>query len=124
MITNRNDLLKCNDSKIVVEVVAPGTFPDGDGAPLLLKANTVDASQEKHVPVIESIPEGMLVKIGSTPHPMLDAHFIEFVEVIDGSDVYRHYFKPGDAPETVFKLEYRPGMIVREYCNIHGLWQK
>lgn len=124
MMTNRNDLLKCNDSKIVVEVVAPGSFPDGDGAPVLLKANTVDASQEKHVPVIEEVPEGMLVKIGSMPHPMVDVHYIEFVEVIDGNKLYRHYFKPGDAPEALFNLKYNDQMIVREYCNIHGLWQK
>ena len=99
-------------------------FPDGDGAPVLLKANTVDAAQEKHVPVIEIVPEGMLVKIGSVPHPMIDAHFIEFVEVIDGKNLYRHYFNPGDKPEVIFELKYHDGMTVREYCNIHGLWQK
>ena len=36
--------------------------------------------------------------------------------------VYRKYLKPGDAPEAVFPVKYRSGLILREYCNLHGLW--
>ena len=43
-------------------------------------------------------------------------------EVVDGDMVYRKYLKPGEAPETVFPVKYRSGLILREYCNLHGLW--
>ena len=39
--------------------------------------NTVDAAQEKHVPVIEVKENLVTVKVGSVTHPMLDEHYIE-----------------------------------------------
>ena len=27
-----------------------------------------------------------------------------------------------DAPEAIFPVKYRSGLILREYCNLHGLW--
>jgi superoxide reductase len=40
------------------------------GEPMrLLAENTVEASREKHVPVIEITAEGYRVKIGAIPHP-------------------------------------------------------
>ena len=44
----------------------------------LLTPNTVDAAQEKHVPVIEINGETVTVKVGSVEHPSLDA--LEFKE--------------------------------------------
>jgi len=102
-----------------------------DGAPDLiccgktmakLTANTVDASKEKHVPVVERSGNQVTVKVGSVAHPMLPEHFILFVEVVAGDKVYRHDFKKGDAiAEAVFTIE-GPITSVREFCNQHGLW--
>ena len=94
----------------------------GEGTAELLTANTTDASQEKHVPVIEAKGGQVTVKIGSAPHPMVEAHYIQWIEVVDGDMVCRKYLKPGDAPEAVFPFKYRSGLILREYCNLHGLW--
>ena len=33
------------------------------------------------------------------------------------------YFQPGDAPEFEFKCAYEAGIVVKAYCNKHGLWQ-
>lgn len=41
------------------------------GQPMqLLEANTTDAAQEKHVPVIERVDGGYRVTVGSVEHPM------------------------------------------------------
>lgn len=83
--------------------------------------NGVDASNEKHVPVVETGKDGVVVKVGSVPHPMEPDHYIEWVELISGSTLHVVGLKPGDAPEVSI-----PGsstdVKVRAYCNQHGLW--
>ncbi|HBE02193.1 MAG: desulfoferrodoxin [Spirochaetes bacterium GWF1_41_5] len=88
-----------------------------------LKANTVDASKEKHVPVIERNGSKVTVKIGSAAHPMQPEHYILFIEVLAGDKVYRHDLKTGDtAAQAVFCIEEK-NLTVRAYCNLHGLWE-
>ena len=84
--------------------------------------NTVDASQEKHVPVVEKIEGGFKVKVGSIPHPMEEKHYIEWIEVIADGKTYRQFLKPGDVPEAVFMID-ASAIIAREYCNLHGVWK-
>ena len=96
------------------------------GQPMtLLKENSTDAAQEKHVPVMERTEGGTLVKIGSMPHPMTEEHHIEWIQLItdDGVHSPRHYLKAGDSPETTFKLKNEK-VMARAYCNLHGLWKK
>jgi superoxide reductase len=88
----------------------------------LLQENTVDASKEKHVPVIERVPGGVKVKVGSVPHPMEAAHLIGWIEVIADGKAYRQFLQPGQAPEAVFPVT-EENIVVREYCNLHGLWK-
>jgi len=82
---------------------------------------TVDASLEKHVPVIEKTDDGILVKVGSVPHPMEESHYIEWIEIIDGEKVYVEYLKPWMKPEVFFPIKYHEWLIAREYCNLHWL---
>ncbi len=89
----------------------------------LQKENTVDASREKHVPVLEGSGIDIKVKVGTTPHPMEKDHYIEWIEVINKEYVNRKYLKPGDKPEAEFYVYKQPGLILREYCNLHGLWK-
>ena len=88
----------------------------------LLNENSTDAAQEKHVPVIEKIAGGVKVTVGSIPHPMLDEHYIEWIEIIADGKTYRQYLNPGEAPEAVFYVE-ADNITAREYCNLHGLWR-
>ena len=83
--------------------------------------NTVDASTEKHIPVVEKSGDGIIVKVGSVPHPMEDAHFIEWIEVISGPSIYVKGLKPGEKPEASFPVLSKD-VKVRAYCNLHGLW--
>jgi superoxide reductase len=88
----------------------------------LLVENTVDAVQEKHVPVVEKVSGGVKVKVGSVSHPMEDKHYIEWIEAIAGGKAYRQFLNPGDAPEATFKID-AADVTAREFCNLHGLWK-
>jgi superoxide reductase len=123
-MTNKLEVYKCEICGNIVEMLHEGA---GEliccGQPMkLMEANTVDASKEKHVPVIEKTPDGFKVKIGSTPHPMEQKHYIEWIELLVGDIAYRRFLKPGDAPEAVFCVKAAK-VTAREYCNIHGLWK-
>lgn len=118
------ELYKCAVCGNIVEV-----FQAGPGAlvccnqPMALQAeNTVDASLEKHVPVIEKNGNSITVKVGSIPHPMEDAHYIQWIELIADNKIYRQELKPGQAPEAVFPIT-AANITVREYCNLHGQWK-
>jgi len=107
---------------IVVLIHAGGGELVCCGAPMKLMAeNTVDASKEKHVPVIEKIDGGYKVKVGSVAHPMEEKHYIEWIELMADGMVMTKILKPGDAPEAVF-ITGAKSVGVREYCNLHGLW--
>lgn len=86
-----------------------------------LVANTVEASKEKHIPVVE-IKEGIVtVKIGSVPHPMEEAHHIDFVYLETKNGGQRKCLK--SEPETEFALINDEAIAVYAYCNLHGLWK-
>ena len=123
-MTARDQVYRCEKCGNIVEVLNAG---DGTlvccGADMtLLVENTVDASKEKHVPVIEKTADGIKVKVGSIPHPMEDKHFIMWIELLVDGKVYRQFLKPGNAPEAVFNVKGEK-FTAREYCNLHGLWK-
>lgn len=123
-MTQQNQVYKCNVCGNIVEILHPGV---GQlvccGQPMqLLVANTVDAAQEKHVPVIEKTERGVKVKVGSVPHPMEEKHYIEWIEIIADGQVYKKFLKPGDKPEAEFCVQAEK-IQAREHCNLHGLWQ-
>ena len=87
-----------------------------------LVANTVDAAQEKHVPVITINEDKVIVKVGSVEHPSFDAHYIEFIVLVTEGGFQMKWLKPGMKPEAVFKITDKP-VAAFEYCNLHGLWK-
>ncbi|MCX6688708.1 MAG: desulfoferrodoxin [Methanoregula sp.] len=92
------------------------------GQPMVLQPEkTADAGKEKHAPVVEKTAQGIIVKIGSIPHPMEEKHYIEWVEVRTGEHIYIRGFKPGEKPESEFPVT-DTNVKVRIYCNVHGLW--
>ena len=123
-MTERLQVYKCDICGNIVEVMhtGGGELVCCGQAMTLVKENTVDASKEKHVPVVERTADGFKVKVGSVAHPMEDKHWIEWVEVIADGKVYRQYLKPGQAPEAVFCVK-ADTVTAREYCNLHGLWK-
>lgn len=106
-----------------MEVLHEGMVMQCCGQPMtLLKENTTDGAREKHVPVVEPVEGGYRVVVGSTEHPMLAEHFIEWIELVTDSHVYRKELRPGEKPEAVFLTEAKQ-VFARAYCNLHGLWR-
>jgi superoxide reductase len=123
-MTELNQVYKCAVCGNVVEVVhASGGTLVCCGQPMVLqKENTVDASKEKHVPVIARTAGGFKVTIGAIPHPMEEKHYIEMIEVIADGKTYRKLLKPGDKPEAEFCIPAET-ISARKYCTLHGLWK-
>ena len=88
----------------------------------VLKPNTTDAAQEKHVPVVEKKDGELHVQVGSVEHPMLENHYIQFIALETKDGVKVKYLKPGEKPVAVFSDCGEP-VAVYEYCNLHGLWK-
>jgi len=122
-MANRLEVYKCDICGNIVEVThgGPGALVCCGEDMKLMTENTVDAAVEKHVPVIEVGNGTITVKIGSVPHPMEAAHYIEWIELLADDKVYRQYLKPGDAPQATFNLTAAK-VTAREYCNLHGHW--
>jgi superoxide reductase len=88
-----------------------------------MEAQSAEMATEKHVQVIEKIEGGYRVTVGSTLHPMIDKHYIEWIELISGDGIYRQYLEPGGDPVAEFGTGDLGQVSAREYCNIHGLWK-
>lgn len=120
----RNDIYRCPICGNIVEVLNAGGGPlVCCGKPMeLLVENTVDAAKEKHVPVIEKIDGGYRVSVGSVEHPMLENHYIQWIELITKDGTLRHFLNPGEKPVAEFFTKSE-ALGAREYCNLHGLWK-
>ena len=87
-----------------------------------LVPNTVEASGEKHLPVV-SVEDGVVnVNVGAVNHPMAEEHFIEWVYVETENGGMRKNLKPGQEPNVTFALGDDKAVAVYAYCNLHGLW--
>jgi len=118
-MTNQKEIYKCSICGNIVEVVHTG---GGElvccGQPMEKQIEKeTDEGKEKHVPVIERTEKGIIVKVGAVPHPMEDAHHIEWIE----ANNCRVFLKAGDNPSAEFNITGE--VLVRIYCNIHGLWK-
>jgi superoxide reductase len=118
-MTRLRQVWKCELCGNVVEVLHEGvdSLVCCEKA-MVLKVDKIEEEgmTEKHVPVIE----GNVVKVGSVAHPMVDGHYIEWVEGVgkDG-EVMRKFFEVGDEARVEFCFDV---VSARAYCNLHGLW--
>jgi superoxide reductase len=118
------EVYKCNLCGNIVEVLTGGA-----GAlvccgqdMVLMEENTVDAAQEKHVPVPTRVNGGWEVAVGSVAHPMEEKHWIEWIELNANGTSYREFLDPGQEPKAYFPVDASE-VDVRAYCNLHGLWK-
>lgn len=119
------EIYKCEVCGNIVEMTHGG---EGQlvccGQPMQrMEEQTAEMATEKHVPVIERIDGGYRVTVGSTLHPMIDKHYIEWIELISGDSIHRQYLKPGMDPVAEFITGDLGDVWAREYCNIHHLWK-
>ncbi len=102
--------------------IVAGLFVSESEEMLELKANVTDGAIEKHVPFISFDESKLIVDVGSIEHPMMDAHFIQFIALQSERGLEIVTLKPNEKPHAEFeKAEHG---VVYEYCNLHGLWKK
>jgi superoxide reductase len=76
------------------------------------------------VPVIAVDGTTVTVTVGAVEHPMLDAHYIEWILLETKEGRQRKTLKPGEKPVAVFSLTAGDEVVAAyEYCNLHGLWK-
>lgn len=116
---------KCDHCKNVTTVLSGTNKPTICCGEMMheLVAQTADAAGEKHVPVItRSENNELVVTVGSTEHPMLENHYIQFIVLETETGFRVEYLEPGQKPTAKF-YEDEKVIAVYEYCNIHGLWK-
>lgn len=117
---------KCKECNNVVAVLKEGScIPTCCGQEMQeMKANTVDAAKEKHVPIVEVNGLVATVTCGSVLHPMEENHYIEFMVLTTTEGVKIDYLKPGMEPVCYFSMgEGETVISAYAYCNLHGLWK-
>lgn len=97
------------------------------------------AMEKKHLPVILEAPDAVekgqpfkvRVKVGGidgVEHPNLQGHWINWIELYAGEiPIAKTVFAPvfSDGYEVAFTLTLEDSALikVREYCNLHGVWE-
>lgn len=127
-MTEKLELYRCNICGNLVEVIIPGVGElvcCGEPMQLLKAKHNDDEMNEKHVPVFTVNDEGKdEVRVGTVLHPMIDDHYIMFIETItpDKEKAVLQYLHPGQ--EANMLLDEKIGKtLAREFCNLHGLWE-
>ena len=88
----------------------------------LLEPGTVEASAEKHIPVVTVDGDKVKVVVGSVMHPMTEEHSITWVYLQTDRGGQRKCLAPGAEPVVTFALADEKPVAVYAYCNLHGLW--
>lgn len=85
---------------------------------------TSDGAHEKHVPVITVDGDKVIVEVGSIEHPMVEAHYIQWITIETKKGSQRVKLEYTDKPRAEFKLVDQDEVVAAyEYCNLHGLWK-
>ena len=126
-MTEKLGIYKCNVCGNIVEVIQEGA---GElvccNVPMeeMEECKSDENLKEKHVPIVTMEGENKVIRVGSIPHPMVNEHYIMFIEAIssDGKYLKRKYLVPEEKPQMdVQACDYK-NFTARELCNIHGLW--
>lgn len=87
-----------------------------------LVPNTVEASGEKHLPVVHAEDGVVRVNVGAVDHPMAEEHHIEWVYLQTENGGQLKQLQPGAEPSVTFSVDGDKPIAVYAYCNLHGLW--
>lgn len=110
---------------LILMVEDSGVVPHCCGEKMtLLKANSTEASGEKHLPVVQLKDGCITADVGSAAHPMEDGHHIAWIALSGEKGIQIRRLCPTGAPRAEFLLADgdRP-LCVYAYCNLHGLWR-
>jgi superoxide reductase len=87
-----------------------------------LEPGTVEASAEKHIPVITVNGNTVTVTVGEVAHPMTAEHSILWVYLQTDKGGQRKCLEVGAEPTVTFALADEKPLAAYAYCNLHGLW--
>ena len=88
-----------------------------------LKPGVVEASHEKHIPVVSVEDNLVHVTVGEVAHPMSAEHSILWVYLETDNGIQRKALEVGKAPRAIFNLaDGEKPIAAYAYCNLHGLW--
>ncbi len=116
----------CKKCKTMVALVKRGKcIPDCCGDEMTeIIPGTVEASKEKHIPVIDIKGDLVTVSVGEVEHPMIAEHYIEWISIETNLGNQRKTLEPDEKPVRTFKLLDGEKLIsAYAYCNLHGLWK-
>ena len=88
-----------------------------------LKPGVVEASHEKHIPVVSVEGDVVKVSVGSVSHPMSEEHSILWVYLQTDKGGQLKNLEVGASPEVSFSLNNERPIAAYAYCNLHGLWK-
>ena len=90
-----------------------------------LVPGTSDGAHEKHVPVVTIENDKVIVEIGAVEHPMVEAHYIQWIAIETTKGSQRVKLEYTDKPRAEFRLvDGEKYISAYEYCNLHGLWKQ
>lgn len=122
----KNDIYVCDKCGNMIEMLhdSGNTVICCGEAMRKVEKGAKENAYEKHNPVITIEGNKITVKIGEVEHPMTEAHYIGWIELlVKGKCVYRKELNPNEAPMAVFELDMtdiKPEDIsARNYCNLH-----
>jgi len=125
-MTKLNQIYKCNICGNIVEILHTGA---GElvccNQPMqLMTEKKSDEGLEKHVPVIEKTNNTIKISVGSIAHPMINEHYIEWIELLIKGQIIRKELKANQDPQATFNIKTtgNESIKARAYCNLHGLW--
>ena len=85
--------------------------------------NSIDASSEKHKPVVSASENQIKVTVGEVLHPMTVEHYISHIVLETEKGVYIKNLLPTDQPTASFLLEDGESVLFAySVCNLHGVW--
>jgi len=88
-----------------------------------LEPGTVEASHEKHIPVVTVEGNTVRAFVGEVEHPMSEEHSILWVYLQTDKGGQRKCLSVGSKPVAAFTLVNEKPLAVYAYCNLHGLWK-
>ena len=88
-----------------------------------LVAGSTGAATEKHVPAVTREGGKIIAKVGEVAHPMMDAHYIQFIALATDDRLEIKKLQPGAEPVAEFACDGAENVTIYEYCNLHGLWK-
>ena len=115
-------ILKCNDCGSIVQLLAKGDEKACSEHMLAFPIQTEGEKSPKHKPVVEIDGNDITVKVGEAAHPMDDDHYIQFLIVESGAELYAESFKPADVAEATVTVNSADDAKAFAFCNSHGLW--